>query len=199
MIFGTIARLIAAHKQKKMADALHPVQVNYADNAEGQERLGMARMSLNGRMAGANAFGNNIAQAQANTAGVARRNATSGSQAIAAAAASQMQANDAYGGLQMRENMDYSRKQGVLDNTLNQEGGKKFNDQLRQYLEVRRAKDALMNASLQNKVGAADSIDDGIGQVAGMFLGGVGGGGGSKSSQGAATPYLDPRIKPYWR
>ena len=190
MIFGTVQRLIVAAKQKKASNAMNPIDVSYEDNAQSKERMGMARMNLNGRMAGAGTMERNIAQNQANTMASVSRNATSGAQALAMAGAAQGQANAAMSNLQTAEAQDYNRKSAQLSGVLSDEGGRIFGDKLRKYQQERRAKDALMQASMLNTATAFDNLDNGIATLGGAAMGGAKGGA-KKGKKAAPDPFVE--------
>jgi hypothetical protein len=175
MIFGTIQRLALAGKQKKLANKINPVDVTYEASPYAKEMLAGRRQRMNSRMAGADAAGRSLQQNKANVVGTATRNATSGAQMLSVAAAAQGQADSGAARLQQMENSNDQANANALDRALGTniaEGDKVFNDKMRKFMQERRAKDALMQSSMQNKAAAWDGLDNGIASIAGAAFGG---------------------------
>lgn len=158
---NAIGRLFGGNKQKKEAKKINPIWQQYQTNPYAKAQLGLAQNMFGGRMAGAPQMERNILANQAGTVANINRNATDGSQALAMAAATQGQTNNAFSNLQMQEQQN---KYSMLNN-LNQaygqmvdEGDKVYQSQLQKYqMDVQR-KDALNNAGMQNKYGAVSDL-----------------------------------------
>jgi hypothetical protein len=179
MIFGAINSLFTSRKQKKAAAKINPVRDFYQVSSNATDTVNTARQEYNARMAGAIDQERNIAAAQAATLNNVNQNATDSAQALALAGQSQLQANDAYGRLGIQEKQN---KYGLLQNLnaanagMTAEKDKVYQDKLDFYKEQMAQKQALLNASQQNKAGAFGAIDNLIGTAAGIFAGGGFGG-----------------------
>jgi len=183
-VFGTAAGAIVGglaglgkyflgKKQDKLADQIKPNYIPYKESPYAKYQLGAAQQLFNGRMAGASALEQNIANAQANQNANIGRVATDGSTALALGDAAQGQANAAYGNLQVKEAQN---KYGLLDN-LNaayasniREGDKVYQDQFQKFQLDSAAKAGLRNSAYQNQFGAANDLSS-LGILAGQYAG----------------------------
>ncbi len=173
---GTIRRLMAQNPQ-------------YQENPLARQQLGLAQSMLNARMPGASAAERNIFANQANTLSNVQRAATDSSQALALAAGTQGQTNQAFQNLGMEEAQDYQRRYGNLAGATQgviSEGDKVYQDKVRRYQDLA----ALTGANIQqnmNNWGTLSNLGFGLANfgLAGGFKGGGGsGGGGSKGGWG---------------
>lgn len=135
-IIGGIGQLFGRHKANKELERLIGQDPQYQINPLAQERLGLARTLLNARMPGASQIEKNIYQTQANTIGAINKNATDSSQALALAAGTQGQSNEAFNQLGLEEANDYQRRlanlTGAQEGMIN-EGDKVYNDKIRRF------------------------------------------------------------------
>lgn len=178
-----------AKAQRKLAEKIKPVRVDYQESPYAKEMYGAAKLGMNGRMAGAAQAEANIQQSQANTLGATQRGATSAAQFLALASAAQQGTNNAYGNLGVAEAQDQQRRLGNLmnaQNTMIGEGDKVYNDKMQKYLEESQTKAALLSSSMQNKFNGVSAIGGFFDSTAdaAMKLIGMGGTGGGQQQQG---------------
>lgn len=171
-LIGGIGGLFGARRANRQLDQLLKQNPAYAANPLASQRLGLAQTLLNARMPGAAAAERNIYQNQANTIAATNRNATDASQALAIAAGTQGQANQAFGNLATQEAQDYQRRYGNLvgaqEGQINEQD-KVFQDQVRRFQDTA----AIRGAQNQNRQNAWNSLSNlGFGA---MNLGMVGG------------------------
>ena len=105
-----------AAQQKKAAAKINPVRVDYQTNPYAKEMYDQSKLALNGRMPGAGQMEANIQQGQANALAATQRGATSASQFLAMANASQAQTQGAFQNLGAMEAQDYQRRLGNMMN-----------------------------------------------------------------------------------
>lgn len=168
MILGSIGRFIVSGRQAKEARGINPVDTTYNESPYAKEKLALARMRMNSRMAGADSMGRTMQQSAANVVGTAQRNASSGNQVLTAAAAAQEMNNQGAAQLQQQEfaaDQQNLSNLGNAQDTMVQEGDKVYQDQLRKYMIALQRKTQLQNASRTNLIQGFDSIDDGIASV----------------------------------
>jgi len=173
---GAIGKFITGLGQKKEAKKINPVFNQYKTSPYATNKLGIAQQLFNGRMAGAPQLEKNIFSSQANTLDAVGRNATDASQALAIAAGSQGQTNEALSDLQIKEAQN---KQMMLQN-LNQaygtmigEGDKEYDSMLQKYeMDVAR-KSGLLNSGQLNKAGGVNDL-----AALGIDFASIGAGGG---------------------
>lgn len=164
-IFSTINSFITAHKQKKEARKINPVNTTYDTNPAISNLYSEGKNLYQGRMAGAGAAEQNLLNANANYGAAVDSNATSGSQAIAAKAAALGQTDQGFQDLALKEAKDKQSRFGVLSNVsqlMANEGDKVYQDKLRKYYDDLNYKRALEGASKQNQAAGWGGIDDTI-------------------------------------
>lgn len=174
---GAAFKAIQAIKQNSLANDINPNDPTYQVSPYAKANLGLAQSLYNGRMAGATDLQRNIQSNQATTLGAIDRNATSSSQALALAGATQGQSNAAMQNLQMNEAQNKYALAGQVANAnrdLTTEEGKVYQDQLRKYENDVQAKAALRQASANNLSGLFSDLTSGA-MLASSF-GGAGGG-----------------------
>lgn len=145
----------------------------------GKERLGLAKTIFGGRMPGATQLQNNILTNQSDTIDTVQKNATDVGQVLGAATQTQVNTNNAFGDLQIKEAQDFARRYGVLDSGYN-DYNKIIDDQI-----------SMKGAQAQNRGQTWQELSNlgfGVAQfdLAGGFNGGGGGNGGYSS-----LPYKD--------
>lgn len=195
MIFGFINNLVQAGKQKRAAKKINPVNATYTENQNIKELAAEGENLYKGRMSGATQAEQNILSGAANYNAAIDRNATSGSQAIAAKAAGLGQVGQDFQDLALKEAQDKQGRFGIYSQTsqlMAQEGDKVFQDKLRKYYDDLNYKRALEGASMQNKANAWGSLDNAVMGAATMLApGGVLGGlGGKIFGSNAGTPQM---------
>jgi hypothetical protein len=159
-----ISKLVTARKQKKLANNINPNDPEYQVSQQAKDGLSRAQQMYGGRMAGATAMEKNIQANQANFQASVERNAGSGADALAMAAVGNSQANQSAANLAQMEQQNKIQMNQVLtgaEGTMIGETDKVFGDKLRKYTEAVQAKNALMNASYQNRAGAFSDLAQG--------------------------------------
>jgi hypothetical protein len=139
--------------QNRKANKIKPVDPVYKISPYAQDQYGLARLYLNGRMAGATQQEQNILASQGNMLANVQRNAGDSGQALAMAAAGQSQTNQALADLGATEAQNKAAMLGNYNQaagTMINEGDKVYQDQLRKYNNAVEAKNALRNAAWQN-------------------------------------------------
>jgi len=182
-IAGSVGKMIAAKKANKKLKQLEAENNKYAANPLAQERLDMAKSLLNARMPGASYLEQNIFSNQGNQMANINQNATDSSQALALAAGSQGQTNEALAKLGMMEQNDFQRRYqnwtGAQDTQIN-EMDKVFNDKVRVFGD----KVQFAGARAANNANAWQSISN-LGQGV-MNMGLAGGGWGNMLGKGGS-------------
>lgn len=176
---GAAWKGIQAIQQNKLANGINPFDPTYEVSPYAKANLGLAQSLFNGRMAGATDLERNIQANQASTLGSIDRNATSSSQALALAAATQGQSNNALQQLQANEAQNKYNLAGQVTNAnrdLTAEQGKVYQDQLRKYENDVQAKTALRQAAANNLSGLFTDLTSGA--MMASSLGGFNRGGG---------------------
>lgn len=144
-VIGGIGNIFASARANKKLNQLAASNPMYTANPVVQQRHALAKQLLNARMPGAAALERNIYGNQAATMAEVGRNATSGAQAIAAAAGVQAMTGDQFNQLQLQEGQDYYNRlnnlnqaqQGVIN-----EGDKVYQDQVRRFEDLARIRGA---------------------------------------------------------
>lgn len=158
-LIGGIGSFFGARKSNKQLDQLLKQDPTYTANPIAAQRMALAQTLLNARMPGAAAAERNIYNAQANTMANVNRNATDASQALALAAASQGQANQAFSNLGTQEAQDYQRRYqnlvGAQEGEI-QEGDKVYQDQVRRFGDLAQ----IRGAQAQNRQGVWQSLSN---------------------------------------
>lgn len=183
-VFGAINSFITAHKQKKEAKRIHPVNTTYETNPAISNLYSEGKNLYQGRMAGAAQADQNILNTQANTLNTVQNNATSGSQALAVAAGVQGQTDQSFQDLAVKEAQDKQNKFGIYSHVsqlMAQEGDKVYQDKLRNYYDDLNYKRSLQGAAMQNQAAGWNGVDDTIQSAVslispGGLLAGKGGG-----------------------
>lgn len=176
-LFSAIGNFITARKQKKMAKKINPVNTTYEGSQPIQDLYAEGQNLYQGRAAGAGAAEQNLLNAGANFNSSIDRNATSGSQAIAAKAAGLGSTNQGFQDLALKEAMDKQQRFGIFSNVsqlMSQEGDKVYQDKLRNYYDDLNYKRGLEGASMQNSANVWGGIDDAINTAASLFVPGAG-------------------------
>ena len=186
MIFDAVASQFTAGKQNKLAKAINPIDDPYTESPYTKSLYGAGANLYKGRMAGATAAEQNIAQNAANTNANVGRNAGDSSTALAMAAGVQGNADNAYGNLAVGEAQDKLQRFGVYSNVTQQmtaERDKVHEDKLRKYYDDLNYKRALEAAAMQNKNKIWGALDNVANTAASMFTMGAFGKGGETNRQ----------------
>lgn len=156
---GALGNIFGSRKANKRLDALMRQNPTYKESPIAGQRLALAQQLLNARMPGAAAAERNIYGAQANTLANIQRNATDASQALALAAGTQGQANQAFNQLGMQESQDYYNRLSNLTGAqqgMIAEGDKVYQDQVRRFQDLA----AIRGAQQQNRYNAWSGISN---------------------------------------
>lgn len=148
-------------KQDKLANSVVVPDATYEKSPYALAMLDNANRIQNSRMIGAGDAEDNIFQNDANAAGGVSRNATSGSNALAALAGVQGNTNNAFNGLRAQEGNDFWMKQNALNNAdmaMTAEGDKAYQDAVRKRQEAIAEKNALRGAATQNTGGGVNTL-----------------------------------------
>ncbi len=115
---GVVGGAISRGKaNKKLSKLQQQAEANkYTENPLAQKRLDLANTLLNSRMPGASQAERNIYATGANQQGIIRRNATSGTQALALGAGLQAQEGEQFNQLAQMETGDYQRRLANQEN-----------------------------------------------------------------------------------
>jgi hypothetical protein len=138
-LIGGVANLFGSRKANKRLDRLMKQNPTYQSNPIAAQRMALAQQLLNARQPGAAAAERNIYGAQANTLANIQRNATDSSQALALAAGSQGQTNQAFGDLAQQEAQGYQQRYQNLSGAqqgMIEEGDKVYQDQVRRFQDL---------------------------------------------------------------
>lgn len=160
-----VGKFFTGLHQNHLANQIHPVFNQYQTSPYAKQQLGVANQLFNGRMAGAGALEQNIANSQANYVSGAQRNATDSAQLLSLAGQAQGQSNNAYQDLQTKE---LQNKYNMLDNlnhaynTMIGEGDKTYNSMLQKYQMDTEQQQQLRNAGSQNTFGALGDLSGGL-------------------------------------
>jgi hypothetical protein len=151
-LVGAVGKMISGAKANKQLGQLIGQDPTYTASPIAGRRLALAQSLLNARMPGATYAQSNIYNAGANQEANVQRNATSGSQALAAGAATQAQENKGFLGLSNEEAQDYQRRYantvGAQEGEI-QEQTKAFQDQTRRFGDLAQIRGA-QNANTQS-------------------------------------------------
>ena len=132
---------------------------SYQANPIASQRMALAQQLLNARQPGAAAAERNIYGAQANQIANINRNATDASQALALAAGTQGQTNQAFGDLAQQEAAGYQQRYqnlvGAQEGVIN-EGDKVFQDRIRRFNNLA----SIRGAQTQNTSNAWSSVSN---------------------------------------
>ena len=203
MIFGAINSLIQGKKQKKMARGINPVNDFAEVNQPIQDLYTEGRNLYQGKAYGQNAAEQGLLTQNANYNAGVQKNATSGSQAIAAQIAGLGSTNQGFVDLGISGGQEKQNRFGVMSNVsqlLSQEQDKVHQDKLRNYYDDLNYKRGLEGAAMQNNANFWGGLDNTIGaglsliSPGGLLSGKVGGGGGGNTPAGVNTsPYTMTR------
>lgn len=133
---GLIGSAASRSKANKRLGELSKYDPAYKPNPLAAQRFGMAQTMLNARMPGAQRAENNIFANQASTIANVNKIATSGADAIQAAAGVQGQTNQQLDQLSQQEAADFQRRYGNYSQALDgqmEEANKLFADNVRRY------------------------------------------------------------------
>lgn len=203
-LIGGIGSIFGNRKSNRELEKLIKQNPTYQSNPIAGQRMALAQQLLNARMPGAASQERNIYGAQANTLANVQRNATDSSQALALAAGTQGQTNQAFNQLGIQEGQDYYNRLNNLTGAqqgMIQEGDKVYQDQVRKFQDLA----AIRGAQNQNRQSTWQGISNlGFGTMnfglaggsKGMFGGGSGGGsmsgGGAGGMMGGGMSGLTP-------
>lgn len=158
---GLIGAGKARREQAAALDAQLKIDPTYKTSPYAASNLGLAQTLLNSRMNGAAERARGIYGTQANTIGSVTRNATDASQALAAAAGTQGQADSQFSDLGVQENNDYLNKVQNLNqanNWMTDEYHNQFDDSVRRWQDQ---VNAIMTKSQAKKEGAQSLVNFG--------------------------------------
>lgn len=158
-LLGGIGSLFGSRRANRRLEELNRMNPQYQTNPIAQQRMGLAQTLLNARMPGAAAIERNIYGAQANQLGAISRGATDSSQALALAAGTQGQANQAFTNLGIQESQDYYNRLENLEGAqqgMIAEGDKQYQDQVRRFEDTAR----IRGAQTANTQGAWNSLSN---------------------------------------
>lgn len=158
---GAAAKGILGFVQNEKAGQVHPQYFGYTPSTYAKNQLGTAQQLFGGRMAGAGAEEQNIQANQANQEATVARNATDGSQALAADAATQGTTNSAFRQLQTQEDQNKYQMLNNLnmgDAAMTAEGDKQYQSQLQKYQMDLNMQNQLRQAGITNMYGAATDV-----------------------------------------
>lgn len=150
---SALSGLITSGKQKRLARKIKLNDPTYEESKYAKNNLALAQQLYNARMAGAAQQEQNILSGQSNAISAVQRNASSGTDALAAAAGIQGQTNQSFADLGLAEAQDKLQRYALVNQANQQmvaEGDKVYGDKLRKYQEALQAKNALQGAALQN-------------------------------------------------
>lgn len=151
-IIGSVGKIFGAGSANKKLDQLLQQDPTYKANPIAAQRLSLAQSLLNARAPGAAYAQANIYGSQANQEANIQRNATSGSQGLAAGAAAQAQTNKNFLDLNSQEDQDYQRRYqnevGAQEGQI-QEGDKVYQDQIRKFGDIAQIR-GMQNQNTQN-------------------------------------------------
>lgn len=188
---STLAKIGLGIHQSRLANKIKPVRTDYSISPYAQNQLGLAQQLYNGRMFGASQQEQNIFANQGNTLSAVNRNASDASTALAMAAATQGQTNQALANLGMQEGQNKYQMLGNLNAAnanMTNELDKVYKDKMMKYQEDVQAKTALRNAAWQNFGGAMNGLQDTA------MMGGF-----DKSGGYAKDKYSFDNVSPYTR
>ena len=170
---GLVGSAASRSKANKRLGELSKFDPAYKANPLAAQRFGMAQTMLNARMPGAQRAENNIFANQASTIANVNKIATSGADAIQAAAGVQGQTNQQLDQLSQQEAADYQRRYGNYSQALDQqmaEADKVFADNVRRYGN----KVGIVGAQTANRANTwGDIANTGFG-IASLGMGGMG-------------------------
>jgi len=200
-LIGGIGKLFGRGRANRELDKVLAQDPTYQENPLAKERLGLAQTIFNARMPGAASIERNIYSNQANQLANINRVATDSSQALALAANTQAQTNDAFNNLGIQEAQDYQRRYGNLigaQEGVIREGDKVYADKVRRFGDLAQIRGA-QNANRQNNWGDIANLGFGLADF------GLAGGmdsilGKNKQGQGGGNYdysqyYYDPRMR----
>lgn len=133
---GLVGSAVSRSNANKRLGELSKFDPAYKANPLAAQRFGMAQTMLNARMPGAQRAENNIFANQASTIANVNKIATSGADAIQAAAGVQGQTNQQLDQLSQQEAADFQRRYGNYSQALDgqmEEANKLFADNVRRY------------------------------------------------------------------
>lgn len=191
MAFGLIQGIVnafGAHSANKSLNNVLKYQPEYKANPLSAQYLNFSKNLYNGRMAGAPQLERNIFANNANYNAQVGRNASSGAQALALAAAGQGQTDASLNNLALEEQQN---KMGLLSNLNHaygqqiQEGDKVYQDQVRRFGDYA----AIRGAQQKNRSNAVNGIFNGLESDVNQAIGLFGGGGIFSSKPKAATQW----------
>lgn len=160
-----IGKLLFGIHQNNLANQINPVFNQYQTSPYAKNQLGIAQQLFNAPMAGAVTEQQNIGANQANTNATVQRNATDSGQALAIAAGTQGQSNQAYSDLGVKEAQN---KYSLLNNlnagysAMTNEGDKVYQSMLDKYKMDTEQQQQLRGAGAQNIFGAGSDLSAGL-------------------------------------
>lgn len=188
-LIGGVGKLISSANSNSKLNQLISQDPTYTANPIAGQRLGLAQSLLNARSPGAAQAVQNIYQNQSNTQANNTRGATSGSQLLAAGAASQGQTNNAFVNEGAAEDQQYQQRLNNLSGAEQgevQEGDKVYQDQVRRFGDLAQIRGA-QNTNTQNAWSSISNMGFGVANFG--LSGGIGkifGGSGKATSPSAS-------------
>lgn len=186
-LIGGVAGLFGAGSANDKLEELLKKDPTYQANPIAAQRMGLASTLLNARAPGAAYAQSNIYGNQANQQENIERNATDGSQSLAAGAASQGQTNKSFVDLSNQENQDYQRRYGNLvgaqQGEIN-EGDKVYQDKIRRFQDMAQIR-GQQNANTAQAWGTLSNL--GFGAMNFGLAGGFNGMGKQGGGQGSSV------------
>ena len=163
-VAGAIGKMFGRGKANREMKRLLAKDPKYVENPLARQRMGLASTLLNARAPGSIIAERNIYANQANQMSNINRSATSSNEALLGGMATQGSTNEAFDRLSEREDMDYQRRYGNLENAQEgviREGDKVFNDNVRRFGNEAQIKGQI-NANNQNTWGDVSNLGFGL-------------------------------------
>lgn len=160
-----IGKILFGISQNSKANKINPVFNQYQTSPYAKAQLGIAQQLFNAPMAGVQTETQNIQANQANTNAAVQRNATDSGQALAIAAQTQGQSNDAYSNLQLKEEQDKLAKVNLLNqgyDAMTNEGDKVYKSMLDKFQIDKQEQAGLRGSAWQNIFGGASDLSAGF-------------------------------------
>lgn len=158
---GDLFGILAGFHQNSLANGIHPQWHQYQTSPYAKQQLGIAQQLFNSQMPGYTQEQQNIGNAQGSFLNSVDRNATDSAQALSLASASQGIADNAYSGLQGRQEQFKSSMLGNLNDALGTmigEGDKSYQSMLQKYMQDTATQNGLRNNAWSNIVGGFKDI-----------------------------------------
>ncbi len=160
-VYSVGDKIHQSNVQKKLANQVAPVDATRQISPEMEQQLGLYRQLFNAQAPGASAQRDAIFTNQANVLDSADRNATSGSQAAAIAAATQGVTNKSIGDQQITTEQNRNNLlagMGGAASGVATEEQQAYQDRVRKFNNDIAAKAALQSAAIQNRNSSVNDI-----------------------------------------